>query len=99
MTRYIVATILLFVTPAMAQQAPCGPRDTIVRNLMGKHGESRQFFATTDEGRSLIEMYANPKTGTWTAIKSVVGRSDVACMLGAGEGWTRDGTTMPGEDS
>lgn len=99
MTRIIIAAALLFASPAWAQQAPCGQRDTIIRNLMGNHGEFRQFFATTDQGRSLIEMYANPETGTWTALKSIVGRPDMACMLGAGEGWTRDGVTKPGEDS
>lgn len=98
--RYVtIALALMLATPAMAQQAPCGQRDSMVRRLDAQHGERVAVRMTTDSGRALLEIYVNPETGGWTVLKSPVSRPEIVCFIGAGENFHFAGGAKPGESS
>lgn len=55
---------------AQEQQAQCGPREAVVEMLNTQFGEAQQFEMINQDGRSVIEIYANEETGAWTTIQS-----------------------------
>jgi len=57
---------LLFVSPAFAE-VNCANHNLIVQNLANKYNEAL-FVIGLDDSQNLIEIFANPETGTWTAL-------------------------------
>ena len=75
------AILALMLTATQAIGAPCATRDVLVGALAGQWGETLQAQAVDGAGR-LVEVWASPKTGTWTI--TATNAADVACVLGAG---------------
>jgi hypothetical protein len=75
-----LALILIFLAaPAWAQEQ-CAPRDRLVGELKGRFGETRVSEALAQH--DIIETWANPKTGSWTILRtSPDGRT---CMIASG---------------
>lgn len=89
------AAIGLIATQAGAQQPQCGPREKIVEVMAKKYGEVRQVMALTSKGL-VMELFANPAKGNWTALMS---RPDgVSCIVAHGEGFTVDDVEPAGID-
>ena len=66
----------------------CAERAELVARLTGTFGERRQSYGLA-RGRGLVELYANPRSGTWTILLT---RPDgTACLIAAGEAWEADG--------
>jgi len=62
----------------------CGKRDAVVAALEKNHGEVAVSRGLTSRG-TLIEVFASPKSDSFTIINS---RPDgVSCLVTAGEGW------------
>lgn len=88
MTRaiYTLAFCLLALTPAAHAQGDeeCASRENVVAYLTGEeYGETLQSMGLNTNG--VVELYANPETGTWTII--VTSPEGVTCPVGAGESW------------
>lgn len=80
-----IGAMLLFLAtiPATAQSA-CDAYDALAKTLSERYGEVRQTMAH-DGGGNLIEQWANPETGTWTATLTTQG--GISCIVAAGENW------------
>lgn len=61
----------------------CAQHGTMVENLADKYGEQKTNAGLT--GQQVMEVYANPETGTWTVL--MVNANGLACMVAAGEIW------------
>jgi len=81
----IPASLVTMIGGAEAQSAVlCGKRDAVVEALQKNHGEIAVSRGLTSRG-TLIEVFASPKSDSFTIINS---RPDgIACLVAAGEGW------------
>lgn len=79
----VVMTLMLSATPAQSQAQPsnCAPRSIVIDRLADQYGESRQTIALT-ANQSLMEIYANEETGSWTA--TITQDGQISCMVAAG---------------
>lgn len=88
LARVLVAMGLLAMTPQAraeigATQA-CAAHADVVQKLADRYGEVRTGFGL-HEGRSVLEIFSSPATGTWTIV--VTGTDGMACLLTAGRSW------------
>ena len=77
-------------------QAPCAPRDMLIERLDEQYGEQLQSLGLQPDG-SILEIYANLETGTFTVL---VSRPDgSSCMSGSGQMWEQNVQPLdkPGE--
>jgi len=81
----IPASMVSLTGGADAQSAVlCGKREAVVEALQKNHGEVAVSRGLTSRG-TLIEVFASPKSDSFTIINS---RPDgVSCLVTAGEGW------------
>jgi hypothetical protein len=84
MLRHTFATILLWATAASAEN--CAERARAVQFLETDYGETAQSRGLSAEGL-MVEMWANPETGTWTML--VTGPDGVSCIIADGFAWDR----------
>lgn len=73
----------LIVGSANAQMR-CGDHEKVVAYLDKTFGESRTDMGMSSNG-GVFEIYANEKTGTWTALMTMPGGP--TCLVAAGESW------------
>ena len=64
-----------------AQQTNCGPREGIVERLAEKYQETRQAIGL-GMNNTVLEMFANTESGTWTIIVS--SPSGISCVAAVG---------------
>ena len=76
-----VAALTLTAATARSQQANCGTRDSVVERLASKYGESRQSLGMA-ANQSLVEVYANEGTGSWTI--TVTLPNGTMCLVASG---------------
>lgn len=92
--RYALAALaVLLAFPAHAQST-CGPRDGLEASMMQQYGEARVSVAL-DNRSFLIEVWANPTSGTWTA--TLTTPDGQACIAAYGTGYEAV-TVIPGVD-
>lgn len=79
-----IALILAAIaSPAAAQDDGCTDRAGILGRLADQFGEHRVAAWFDDTARQIVELYANPKTGTMTLLRT---RPDgKTCFDGAGQ--------------
>ena len=81
----IVVVGVLYVGAKLtrAQESGCFPSQDWYQLVTGPEwAESRQMIMLTEDGLSMIEIFANTDTGTWTALRTTV--DGVSCMIGGG---------------
>lgn len=79
--------------PADRARLPnCGPREKALE-VLERHGE-KQVGHGVGSGGGLVELYANPETGSWSLLISPNPR--ISCMPTHGHGWRR---VAPGQPS
>jgi hypothetical protein len=83
MKRFIAATFALLATFGHAQAQDCAVVDTVITALANRFGE--ELAAVLATGQHTVQIYANPETGTWTAI--TVAPTGVACVRASGTGY------------
>jgi hypothetical protein len=71
--------MIVCATQAAAQQ--CGPTADVDAQLRGQYGETVQGYGM-DMAGSLMTVYANTVTGTWTVTVSTA--AGLTCVVGAG---------------
>lgn len=79
--RLLALALCALPSLAMAQGASCADHDTMKRHLAEGWGETRQAIAL-DAGDSVVELDANPETGTWTLTLTRPGGP--TCMMASG---------------
>ena len=95
MLRLTIAALVAALPAAAAAQMVCAPYPGLVQSLSGTFGEHPRFRALDKRG-GLMMALANATTTTWTMI--VVRPDGVACVVGAGEGWTEIQTAEKKDD-
>ena len=82
----LLLTILL--APALAEaQGRCGPRADVLRMVQKKYGEKLVGRGVV-RGRSVVEFWSNPETGTWSFTSTPMrGAGAITCLMAAGHGW------------
>ena len=68
--------------PAFAQ-SNCFDRDTVVSSLGAKYSERQVFIGRTSQN-TIVEVFVNRETGTWTALVSQPDGS-TSCLVASGE--------------
>ena len=83
MTRIAgVVAAVLFAASAEAQGRLCAPREAIIAQIAGQHGEAQQSYGLQQSG-AVIETWANTDTGSWTVIMSTP--DGMSCLVAVGE--------------
>ncbi len=78
----VIATLLL---PCVANaQTQCLPRPNMMEMLADQFHEARQSMALSMAG-SVIEVFANLTTGTWTAVETLP--DGTACIVSFGDNY------------
>lgn len=88
MVVWIVALLCLLLAlawiatgAAEAQAANCAPRAVVLERLAERYGETRQGIGLGGSG-TVVEMFANPQTGTWTLLAT--NTAGVTCLVASG---------------
>lgn len=74
---------LAMASPAVAQ-VQCVPDDKVEAALKDQHGELRLFEGMAENGAT-VQLYWNPKTGTWTLVMLPANMPGAACLVVSGE--------------
>lgn len=65
-------------------QMRCGKRDVVIGHLQKKYGETQRSVGL-QEGRGMVEIYANDDSGSWTILLTTP--NGVSCLMAAGEAY------------
>lgn len=78
--------LLFSITLAMPAfgQASCADREVVVKMLADDYGESIQSIGIGQNG-SVIEVYANEETGTWTVL--LTRPNGITCLMASGHAY------------
>jgi len=97
MIHLIVMFVMLVIlaVPIAVQAAQCGPHDVVVKGLQQRYGEQRQSVMLDTAG-AIVEIYASPVSGTWTALRTTPG--GMACFVAAGTAYEEPEPTPLGDD-
>ncbi len=96
MIRVAILTLagMALALPAAAQAPVCASHEIVAARLMAGWAETRQVVGLASDG-AVLEVFANPETGTWTLLRSTPdGR---ACIVAAGGSYSADPTAPQGE--
>ena len=92
--KAVVTTLLLAAcVPAHAQNSNCAPHLMIIEGLADRYGERRVMSGLNGDS-TVVEMYANDQTGTWTAL--VVQPNGTACLVASGGEFNSSIAELPG---
>jgi len=82
MLKVISSTILttLFLTTQALSQGVCGDRQQVVDYLTGDFGETTQMIGLDANG-SLVEIWGNVDTGTWTLTLTSPEVPGITCIV------------------
>ncbi|MEO0623982.1 MAG: hypothetical protein AAFU49_11330 [Pseudomonadota bacterium] len=81
----LAATAGTFFTPSTAEaQMRCGKRDVVISHLTKKYGETQRSVGL-QEGRGMVEIFANPDSGSWTILLTTP--NGMSCLMAAGEAY------------
>ena len=97
-----VVALCIWAGYTKAQEAGCFPSQDWYSHVTGPEwGEDRQMIMLAEDGLSMIEIFANTDTGTWTALRTTV--DGVSCLIGGGPAFVNNPPqpviTPTGEDS
>jgi hypothetical protein len=87
----IAACILgIWTMPTYAQQPPnpCRPRADWLRSLSADPYFEAIVARRLNRQGAMVEVTANPETGTWTELTTRPNNTALACATSEGEGWT-----------
>jgi len=84
------AVIAALAAPAAAQMQ-CGPTEQVLVELAERFGEVQVGYGLTNG--AVVQMLANPATGSWTMIAS--NGAGLTCLVASGTDWTQAPGRMP----
>lgn len=83
----VLATILLLPIPSISEEkvtyeALCNDTANVIRVLTEKYNERPVLIGeAVDVANSVMTLWANKKTKTWTIVAT---KGDISCLIGAG---------------
>lgn len=83
---------LILATHAALAAPQCGPRDQVLPVLQQKYGEARVGMGLVGTAQ-VMEVFANPETGTWTITASLP--DGVMCLVASGEHFETVAENLP----
>lgn len=84
-SKTALAAALAAVLPtAAAAGMQCGERASVVAQLQEQFGETQRSIGF-QEGRGVVEVYANDDSGSWTILLTTP--EGMSCLMAAGEAW------------
>lgn len=91
----LAAALTLIATQVGAQGVPCGAKDEAIKHLYTERGETLQSggLVTIPNGNSMMLIFANEETGTWTL--TTLGADGVMCFAVRGENYIADFPRKP----
>lgn len=88
-----LAATLLVTSTASAQGARnCAPRDDVIERLAEGYGETRHVIGLA-ANNSVMEVYGNNETGTWTVTVTVA--SGMTCLVASGQSFEMVADALP----
>ncbi|WP_027256402.1 MULTISPECIES: hypothetical protein [Leisingera] len=91
-----LTVLTLAAAPAAAQSRNCAPRDTVIKRLAEKYGESRQSIGMGQKGM-VMETFASENTGSWTI--TVTTPNGMTCLVASGQSYEVLAEALPNTDS
>nr|WP_092079968.1 hypothetical protein [Poseidonocella sedimentorum] len=85
MTMLTMTACFLSIAAASVQaqtRNACAPRETVVKRLADKYGETRQSLGL-GANNTVIEVFASPETGSWTITSTAA--TGVTCLVASGQ--------------
>lgn len=88
-----VAVAVAAFLPAVAAAEPqrCGEREKVIRHLESRYGETQRSVGL-QEGRGVVEIYANDDSGSWTILLTTP--EGTSCLMAAGQAWQTSPPTV-----
>lgn len=81
----LVALVLLLAAGSAAAQPMCGPTERVATRLGEQWDEWPVGRGLTSSGQSIVQIWTNPETGTWTVVE--VRPNGLTCIIAAGTHW------------
>ena len=92
-----LAVMVLAAQTVQAQASQyCAPRDSVVKRLAERYGESRQSIGLGTQG-TIIETFASADTGSWTI--TVTTPDGVTCLIASGQSFEQLAEALPAADT
>lgn len=88
----LYAALALWAIPANAQQGNSAEHATVAAHLAERYGETRQAIGLASNG-TIVEVWANLETGTWSITVSVPG--DLTCLVAEGSAYDQLSEALP----
>ncbi len=90
------AAFIAFTSPTFAQEPPivCNLTTIMHSNLTTDYGEKSVAVMIMRGGETIMELFANMKTGSWTLL--VTDANDYSCVVQSGTGITIDADGLRG---
>ena len=80
-----LAVMVLAAQTVQAQASQyCAPRDSVVKRLAERYGESRQSIGMGQQGM-VMETFASNETGSWTI--TVTTPNGMTCLVASGQSY------------
>lgn len=84
MRKILLALLAVpLVSSAAHAQAVCKDRGEIIKILASKYNEHQRAYGIQQNG-SVMEIYANLETGSWTVLITMPAQS---CVVASGQAW------------
>lgn len=80
----LFAAAMVLVSPAVADERTCAPREEIVKLLTDRYGEVPSGRGLSESGDAAFEMFRS-RTGTWTITMTTT--NGLTCVMAAGKDW------------
>ena len=97
MTR-LALILALLAAPAVAEEpVTCFPMAAITKTLVEKHAEKPTATGLSADGKMQLVIYANPATGSWTAV--TLRTNGLGCLEMSGSGFEMARQPVPGVQS
>ena len=91
--KALVTALVLLASPAVAQEWQCAPRDEVIAGLARNFDENRRFMGLAGDNSTVVEIYANDATGSWTITTSTP--DGQMCLSASGYGFNGEAVPLP----
>lgn len=90
------ALLMFAAQNAFAQPSQCAPRPDVLAALATKYGEARRAIGIAGQ-TSVMELFVNPSTGTWTIIAT--SPDGTTCLIASGGSFEMTDDPAPAKGS
>ena len=88
----LIAGALVVPASMASAQQNCAPRETVVKRLAARYGETRRTVGRGQDD-TIIEVFASAISGTWTM--TVTTTDGQTCLIASGQAFETIATQLP----